>query len=225
MLCAKRQKRFWPVHTQGTIRNCRRALPDKMFNTFLFSIPQHSRQGYNVRAQWAGCRVLARRADNINRVGSFGMGPVMGEFEDYVEILELAVQREYQANRFYATLAELTEDNDIRQILEELAQEELEHKARLELEIVKAGRVVTDPKDFKDLEPLDDDLAKPNIELDYRSVFAMGIEKEDASFRLYVDLLAYADDNESREVLLALAEEEVKHKLTLRNIYENLPKE
>ena len=49
--------------------------------------------------------------------------------------------------------------------------------------------------------------------MDYKDVLQLGMEKEEASFRTYVSLLATVHDQESREVLLALAEEEVKHKL------------
>jgi rubrerythrin len=48
------------------------------------------------------------------------------------------------------------------------------------------------------------------------------MEKEESSFRIYVNLAAKACDEESREVLLSLAEEEVKHKLRFENEYELL---
>ena len=49
--------------------------------------------------------------------------------------------------------------------------------------------------------------------MDYRDVLDLAITKEDAAFRLYVDMLAHSYSDQSREVLLALAEEEVRHKL------------
>jgi rubrerythrin len=52
----------------------------------------------------------------------------------------------------------------------------------------------------------------------------LGIEKEEASFRTYVNLLMSVRDEESREVLLALAEEEVKHKLRFEMEYDMLQK-
>jgi rubrerythrin len=48
----------------------------------------------------------------------------------------------------------------------------------------------------------------------------LGIEKEEESFRIYIDLLQRVQDKESREVLLALAEEEVKHKLRFETEYD-----
>ena len=141
------------------------------------------------------------------------------------ELFELAIHRELQANQFYLALAEYVENPQTRQILEELAEEELEHKARIELEVMKTGRVVEQPRQPEDRHIFDSLIDAPTLELDYKSVFEMAIEKEDASFRLYVDLLRHAKDNDSREVLLALAQEELKHKFRLQNIYENLPKQ
>ena len=48
------------------------------------------------------------------------------------------------------------------------------------------------------------------------------MEKEEASFRTYVNLLPNVHDEDSRETLLALAEEEVKHKLRFEKEFEAL---
>ena len=50
----------------------------------------------------------------------------------------------------------------------------------------------------------------------------VGMEKEEASFRTYVNLVGQSQDEQSREVLLALAEEEVKHKLRFEAEYDML---
>ena len=52
----------------------------------------------------------------------------------------------------------------------------------------------------------------------------LAIEKEDASFRTYVNLVANAGDEQTQELLLALAEEEVKHKLRFETEYDILLK-
>jgi rubrerythrin len=62
------------------------------------------------------------------------------------------------------------------------------------------------------------------LDMDYKDMLLLGIEKEEASFRTYVNLLANVDDEESREVLLAIAEEEVKHKLRFETEYDLLLK-
>jgi rubrerythrin len=61
--------------------------------------------------------------------------------------------------------------------------------------------------------------------MDYKDMLLLGIEKEEASFRTYVTLIGTVHDQESREALLAIAEEEVKHKLRFELEYDMLLKE
>jgi rubrerythrin len=61
--------------------------------------------------------------------------------------------------------------------------------------------------------------------MDYKDMLMLGIEKEEASFRTYVNLAPSVHDQESREVLLALAQEEVKHKLRFETEYDMLLKQ
>jgi rubrerythrin len=136
----------------------------------------------------------------------------MAEFIDD-EILELAVAREVDANRFYLAIAALVQNPHIQKIFEELAAEELEHKALLELEIMKTGRVVNTHKTPLGLQDDQPDYAQPEFDIDYKDILLMGMQKEEASFRLYVEMAGMADDHDSKETLLALAQEEAKHKL------------
>jgi rubrerythrin len=142
------------------------------------------------------------------------------------EILEFAMARELEAHHFYMALAGRVGSADIRRVFEDLAKEELEHKALLELEVMKTGKVVggvpeaTIPEHdyiLSDSEAL--------LDMDYKDVLMLGMEKEEASFRTYVNLVPNVQDEESREVLLALAEEEVKHKLRFETEYDLLLKQ
>jgi rubrerythrin len=145
----------------------------------------------------------------------------MAEFiED--EILEMAVAREVDANRFYLALAERVENPGIKKMFEKLAAEELEHKAKLELEIMKTGRVIHEgktPSGFHDQQP---DYVPPEIKMSYKDILQMGIQKEEASFRLYTDLAGMTSDDNSKEILLALAREEAGHKQRFQKIFEFL---
>jgi rubrerythrin len=146
---------------------------------------------------------------------------IMAEFIDD-EILEMAAAREMDANRFYIALAARVENTRIKRIFEKLAAEELEHKAKIELEIMKTGRVVKKDKaqaGFNDEQP---GYVPPEIEMSYKDILRMGIQKEEASFRLYTDLAGMTSDPHSREILLALAREEEGHKQRFRKIFEFL---
>ena len=63
---------------------------------------------------------------------------------------------------------------------------------------------------------------EPKVDMDYRDILVRAMEKEKISFRLYVDLAAVVEDGECREVLIALAEEEARHKLRFEIEYDNL---
>ena len=151
-------------------------------------------------------------------------GPKMDEYGNDTEILELAIAREEDANKFFLIMAARAERPEIRKVFEELAAEELEHKAKLELEVMKSGRVVKATKKVEIKADDDPETGIPKLDMDYKHMLMLGIHKEDASFRLYVDLAARVSSEEAYETLLALAEEEVKHKLRFEMEYENLLK-
>jgi rubrerythrin len=141
------------------------------------------------------------------------------------EILQFAIAREVEANRFYLALAERVKDEQMRKIFEDLADEELEHKAKLELEVMKSGKVL--PAEQKvtipEHEYIVSDDERP-LDMDYKDMLMLGMEKEESAFRTYINLIPNVEDDESREVLLALAEEEVRHKIRFENEYDMLLK-
>jgi len=147
----------------------------------------------------------------------------MAEFETVEEILELAVAREEDAHIVLMALAARMVNPDMRKVFEELAAEELEHKARLELEIVKTGRIVTESKKKLYFEANDyaEDVGS-EIDMDYKDLLTMAMQKEESSFRLYVDLASRVTDEDAYETLLALAEEEVRHKMRFEMEYDNI---
>jgi rubrerythrin len=147
----------------------------------------------------------------------------MADFIDD-EILEMAVAREVDAYRFYLALVERVENRRIRKVFEMLAAEELEHKAKIELEIMKTGRVVKEdkpPAGFHDQQP---DYAPTVIDMNYKDVLLMGMQKEEASIRLYVDMAEMTSDVHSKKILLALAQEEAGHKLRFQTVLDYLSK-
>ena len=141
------------------------------------------------------------------------------------EILEFAIAREVEAYNFYMALADRIESPEIAEVFRDLAKEEVEHKAKLELEVIKTGKIlpatekVTIPEHDYIISDVDSAL-----DMDYKDVLMLGMEKEEASFRTYVNLIPSIHDEESREVLMAIAEEEVKHKLRFETEYDLLLK-
>lgn len=147
----------------------------------------------------------------------------MAEFETVEEILELAIAREEDAHVFLMALAARMINPEMRKVFEELAAEELEHKARLELEVIKTGRVVTDSKKKLNFETNDyaEDIGS-EIDMDYKDMLTMAMQKEESSFRLYVDMASRITNEDAYETFLALAEEEVRHKMRFEMEYDNI---
>jgi rubrerythrin len=138
----------------------------------------------------------------------------MEKSQTYEDVLEFALSKEREANRFYLALAQRVADPEMRKVLEQFAAEELEHRAKLEFELMKAGRVVkteSEPEDFDISAYIRSNSAE--LDMDYGDVLALAIIKEDAAYRIYIDLVPQARDEKARETLLAMAQEEVKHKL------------
>jgi rubrerythrin len=122
-------------------------------------------------------------------------------------------------------LTKVVSDPKMCKVMEDFAKEELQHKEKLELELLKMGRTLPSQEDLlissEDNSILDTDYL---LDMDYKDILLLAIEKEETSFRTYVNLLPHAADQESKDVLLAIAEEEVKHKLRFEIEYNMLMK-
>ncbi len=147
------------------------------------------------------------------------MTPLAG-FKSINEILEFAIEKELEANQFYLEWSKKLSDRHLSELFLGFAGEELKHKEKLER--VKAGgtfkpaaRPVTDLKIVDYLV----DLA-PSPGMDYQEALIVAMKREKASFRLYSDLAAMAQDQTIRDLFTALAQEEAKHKLRLETEYE-----
>lgn len=147
----------------------------------------------------------------------------MGELDSVSEILELAIERELDAYQFYMELAKRAKDKMLQRVFEGLAEVELEHKAKIELEFMKEGNVLVDKKRAEEFD-LSEYMGGERFldDWDYKDVLIVGIEKERRSVRFYIELAAVVTEKDSREVLLSLAEEEAGHKAELQMEYDRL---
>jgi len=153
----------------------------------------------------------------------------MEKIDSVTEILEFAIGREAESYEFYDNLAGRVEDTHVKDFIKEMANEELTHREKLELEVAKIGKVLPpilrnpDAEELANLQ-IDDYMidAGRALSMDYIDVLLLGIKRERVSFRLYVNLATMIDDADLRETLLLLAEEEAGHKARLETIYEKL---
>ncbi len=144
----------------------------------------------------------------------------MGKLDSIDEILEFAIAREIEAYQLYMYMASWVENPEMQQVCRDFADEELEHKAKLELEVMKRGQVTTDI----DISDYMTDVGN-TLDMSYEELLTLAIKKEGVSVKLYTDLARAVRDNQSRETLLALAQEESRHKQRFETEYENLLKQ
>ena len=141
-------------------------------------------------------------------------------FDSYKGIMEFAISHEVKAYRLYMDLSKMVNFPEIRELCEELAKEELEHKVKLEKESAKKGELVS-PVYLSDYNILDSDV---NIFKHRIEIFIFAIKKEQASVQLYKDLAAIVKNEESRQLFLWLAQQETEHKRRFGFEYKNLLK-
>ncbi len=137
--------------------------------------------------------------------------------ESIDEILGFAVSREIEANQFYNYIAKRMMDPQMRRVCEEFAEDELEHKAKLEFELMKVGEVVGDFDISNYVSKTGDPMT-----MDYEELLILAMNKEEISINLYSDLAEVVKDEQSRETLLALAEEELMHRQRFEAEYHSL---
>jgi rubrerythrin len=148
----------------------------------------------------------------------------MQNLETDNEVLEFAIAREVDAYNLFTILAKRVDNVAVRKTLEELAQEELGHKEKLELELIKRGVVVKDhgtiPSGESDslIVSESDQIAAMSL----ADLLHWAAKKERFAYRLYVDLAALAKDKDSHDILIDLAAEEVKHQTRFEKEYDDL---
>lgn len=144
----------------------------------------------------------------------------MERFSSVDEILDFAIAREIEANKFYTELAERMENPAMRKVLEDFAKEELGHKMRLEA--VKRDEFVIEEEDVGILGIADYVVdVEPQPDMSYADALVLAMKKEKAAYRLYMDLAAVAEAEELTEMFLLLAQEEAKHKLRFEIEYDD----
>ncbi len=144
----------------------------------------------------------------------------LSNFKSVDEVLDFAIEKEEEARQFYLEWAGKLENKSLREQFVQFAGEENKHKEKLQR--VKSGSTFKPAaKQVTDLKIVDYlvDIV-PTPEMDYQEALIVAMRREKASFKLYSDLAAMAQDEGLRETFLALAQEEAKHKLRLETWYE-----
>jgi len=139
------------------------------------------------------------------------------------EILDFAIKEEENAANFYKELAEKMKREWIKQAFLDFAKEEMKHKAIL-LKIKKDNTITSVPQKVLDLKIVEN-LKKEMVitdDLDYREALLIAMKAEKEAYLLYSLLAAQTNDQETKNLLTMLANEEAKHKLKFETEYDDL---
>ncbi|MCJ7778276.1 MAG: ferritin family protein [Sedimentisphaerales bacterium] len=143
----------------------------------------------------------------------------MKDFESVDQVLDFAIAREIEAHDLYVQWAGYVKKTRIRNILNDLAQEELDHKAKLE--DVKAGRMKIGLEEVRSLDIVDKvENAAAHPKMNYTELLILAMKKEDKSVKLYTKLAAASTQPKLKDIFLKLAQEETQHKLRFEVEYD-----
>jgi rubrerythrin len=133
------------------------------------------------------------------------------------EILQEAIQGEVESYEMYTDAVRLVKAEHVQQTLEQLAREELGHKASLEKMLANPGQMqrsirqlqqapIQDYKigDYLVVKPLGPDST-------FQDVCIVASRKEQQSYELYQGL-AEQNEGEIRDLFQAMAKDELRHK-------------
>jgi len=145
----------------------------------------------------------------------------MKTFQDIDEVLRFAMNEEQKAVDFYTALAKEARTEDMKKIFEQIAREEVGHKARLK-RIKEEGKFTFDQGQVTDLK-IGDYLVdvEPSPDMSYRDALVLAMKKEQATYMLYMDLSERAPAGDLKKAFLDLAREESKHKLRFEQEYDD----
>lgn len=141
----------------------------------------------------------------------------MNTFND---VINFAIKREENAIQGYGSMIEVAKTPGISKLLQELQDEEKNHKKLLQeltegkVESYKPTQVI-DLKisDFLEEETLD-------AEMDFQQLLIFAAKKEQNAVELYSKLAEEAESEELRKLFKFLVEQEKSHKLKLETEYE-----
>ncbi len=139
------------------------------------------------------------------------------------EILNFAIKKEIEAYDLYSGIAESSKNPAVKELLSELATDELGHKEALE-NLSRAEEIlnfdIDKVQDLKLSDHLQATTIDENSDLQETLVFAMKEEK--GAYELYTRMSKAAETKENAKVFQKLAQMELIHKNKLEALYDDM---
>jgi len=143
------------------------------------------------------------------------------------EILREAIQGEIESYELYTRAVEMVRAQHIKELLGELAQEELGHKAALERLLANPDQISGQVEALQKANVVDYQIADHLIvqplgpDSTFQDVCIFAAKKEQESYELYQGL-ASQNSGETRDLLEAMAKDELRHKNLVEGWYEEV---
>ncbi len=145
----------------------------------------------------------------------------MKTFNSIDEVLDFAMKSEQDAVDFYSSLAARMQNEEMRDVFLQFAQEEVGHKARLQR--IKDEKLFDmEVEKVRDLKISDYVVStKATDDMEYSDALVLAMKREKAAFKLYTKLAERTENQELKKIFQALAIEESKHKLRFELEYDD----
>jgi rubrerythrin len=140
-----------------------------------------------------------------------------------MQLIDTAIKREEEAFDFYMGILGKVNEDHVIETIEEIAQDEKKHKAFL----VKYRDEQWSPKNLKMSDVTYYKIAEyqeePEIKSDMKSedVYLVASHRELRSYKFYTELAELHPTSEVKELLLKMANEELRHKEKMEYLYAN----
>jgi rubrerythrin len=142
--------------------------------------------------------------------------------DEFRKIITMAIDREVEAYTFYAKVAVMAKDANLKKTFTELAGEEKKHREFLQDFLLKEPKTMhfDIKKDYK----VGDALPTPPITPDLKPLegLVLAIKKELEAMQMYTQLAAASTDAQQQMLFNGLANMERTHKARLEDIYTNM---
>lgn len=137
--------------------------------------------------------------------------------------LDLAIDREIEAHNFYMDLYSRISDKTAKDALEWIAGEETKHKEFLIK--YKEGKIASGTLRLSEVDDqkIAEHVAAPEIkpQMDTKDVYLIAAHRELASYNFYIQFARMHEAGELKEMILRIANEELKHKEKVEYLYSN----
>ncbi len=142
--------------------------------------------------------------------------------DEFKKIISQAIDNEVEAYTFYRTVSDKAKDKKLKDLFDELAEDEAKHKLTLEGFLTKAPEKLhfSTSQDYK----VADALPTPPLTADLKPLdgLVIAIKKELEAMQMYTQLANTSADTAQKNIFTELASMERGHKSRLEDIYTNM---